>query len=87
MTGNCYLVLVMSDMGWKNLINPVSDASPVVGMSIYNLVLSSLYHLALYYLTFSYFYLSFNALLLVIAFTLSAGNDLSKFATEQITAL
>ncbi len=87
MTGNCYLVLVMSDIGWKNLINPVSDASPVVGMSIYNLFLSSLYHFALYYLTFSYFYLSFNALLLVIAFTLSAGNDLSKFATEQITAL
>lgn len=87
MTGNCYLVLVMSDIGWKNLINPVSDASPVVGMSIYNLVLSSLYHFALYYLIFSYFYFSFNVLLLVMTFTLSAGNDLSKLATEQITAL
>jgi hypothetical protein len=70
MTGNCYLVLIISDIGWKNLINPVSEASPVVGMSIYNLVLSSLSHLALYYLIFYYFYLSFNNLLLVMTFIL-----------------
>ena len=87
MTGNCYLVLVISNMGWKNLINPVSDASPLVGISIYNLVLSSVYHLAFYNPIFSYFYLSFKNLLLVMVFTLSDGNDLSKLATEQITAL
>ena len=87
MTGNCYLVLVMSDMGWKNLINPVYEASPVVGISIYNLVSSSVYHLAFYYPIFSSFCLSLINLLLVMAFTLSAGNDLSKLATEQITAL
>ena len=84
--GNCYRVLTISEIGWKNLINPVSEASPVVGMSIYNLVLSSLSHLIFSSLIFYSLSFGLNAVLLLIAFTLSEGKDRSKLATEQITA-
>jgi hypothetical protein len=74
-------------MGWKNLMSPVSEASPVVGMSNQSFVLSSLSHLAFYYLIFYYFSSSVIVLLLLMALLFSEGKDLSKLATEQITAV
>ena len=86
MTSNCALVLATSEIGWKNLIRPVSEASPVVGMSIQSLVFNSLSHFIFSSLTFYSFSFSFNVLLLLMALILSAGTDLSKLATEQMTA-
>lgn len=87
-TGNKSLIFATSEIGWKNLISPDSEASPVVGISKYNMLLSFYYHRTSSSLIFWSFYAwVFNDLSLLIIETLSAGKLLSKLATEQTTAL
>lgn len=77
----------MSAMGWKNLIRAVSEASPVVGMSRYSMVLRFCSQVSLASETLSCFSLSVRFLLLLIELILSAGILRSNSATEQTIAL
>jgi hypothetical protein len=85
--GNCLRVSLMSAMGWKNLIRAVSEASPVVGMSRYSMVLRFCSQVSLASETLSCFSLSVRFLLLLIELILSAGILRSNSATEQTIAL
>jgi hypothetical protein len=55
MTGNLERMVVISSIGWKNLIKADSDASPIVGISSHGMLFNFYYQSARNAASFSYF--------------------------------